>query len=202
VSETLLSRLASIHAEPCWLRFDLGGEWEVDGAQVSRFLQAIDRARTISEALFAGSSNVVAIIETWGIRRPSPRARTFRRLESMGFNPPLTFSQSHHEPGNDPEGREHYFLSGPTTPQDRAVLIWDACAKEIGIEPSSTFISAKPDQFSSRLVDFERGILVHVYDDRGVHVAASRDVLRPLYVQFNGWIQDYERPRIDALFRA
>ena len=45
-------------------------------------------------------------------------------------------------------------------------------------------------------------ILFHLYDDRGVDVvAADRDVLCPLYENFNDWILDYDREKIDLLFK-
>jgi hypothetical protein len=40
-----------------------------------------------------------------------------------------------------------------------------------------------------------------MYDDRGLDVIAnSKDALHGLYHDFNTWILDYDRPRIDATF--
>ncbi|WP_028591566.1 DUF3885 domain-containing protein [Paenibacillus massiliensis] len=43
--------------------------------------------------------------------------------------------------------------------------------------------------------------IFHLYDDRGLDIAAAnRETLRPIYEQYNGWILDYDRDRIDATF--
>jgi len=44
------------------------------------------------------------------------------------------------------------------------------------------------------LVDFDRDILLHVYDDRGVDVTAlDRATLLPLYRSRAEWLLDYDR---------
>ncbi len=59
----------------------------------------------------------------------------------------------------------------------------------------------KPDQFGSLLVDFQRGILVHVYDDRGMDVISSdRHVLEPLYRDFQDQLLDHDRRRMAGVF--
>lgn len=45
-------------------------------------------------------------------------------------------------------------------------------------------------------------ILYHLYDDRGLDVlSGSRKLLLPLYHQFQDWILEYDRERIDYLFQ-
>jgi hypothetical protein len=42
-----------------------------------------------------------------------------------------------------------------------------------------------------------------MYDDRGLDVIASgKDSIRGLYHDFNAWILDYDRPRIDEAFSS
>ena len=197
---------ALFHGAAPGLRFDLGGDWSAETDQITRVLQALDRARAVCEAALDGSQSVLAVIRMWGVRRPSDRNRTFRRLGQMGFHAPLTPSGSFRHPDDDPESRNHFFLSGPTTVADRAVLLWDACGSEMGIEPSSrtvTLANERADQFASLLVDLERGILINVYDDRGVDVIATRgETLQPLYDQFDAWLLDHGRERMDAMFKS
>lgn len=120
---------ALFHSTPFGLRFDLGGDWSVETDRVTRFLQALDRSRTICEAAFAGSESVQAILRLWGHRRPTPRCRTFRRLGMMGFRPSLYFAGAYVEPDDEPPVTRHYFFeSGPVSAADRSVLLWDACA--------------------------------------------------------------------------
>jgi hypothetical protein len=189
------------------LRFDLGGEWPVQGGQVPRMLQALERARVVTEAVFASSEVVDALIIKWGVRRPGARNPAFRRLASMGFRPALRYEGAYRDPEHDddePKMRDYYFLGGPTDPNDRAVLIWDSCGSEIGVEPSSPFISLDgADQFRSLLIDFERGILVNVYDDRGMDVVAlDQETLQPFYGRFGEWLLDYDRAQMAVTFGA
>lgn len=194
---------ALFYEAPYALRFELGGDWEVVGGQVPRMLQAIDRARAVTEAAFAGSMTVEAVVQTWGYRRPGPRNVLFRRLTAMGFGPALHYEGRYRHPDEDPTvPYDHLFLSGATDASDRATLIWDACACEIGIEPSSPLMSVdSSNQFKSLLVDFERGILANVYDDRGMDVLATdREILRALHAEFSHWLLNHDRARMDAMF--
>ncbi len=187
------------------LRFELGGDWDVEGGQVPRMLQALDRARAVTEAVFGESRTVEAVIRTWGRRRTGPRSSTFRRLAAMGFRPKPVYEGRYRHPDDEAgEPYTHFFLAGPTRLSDRATLIWDACASEIGVEPASPLVGVDSiGQFVSLLVDFERGLLVHVYDDRGMDViAVDREALRPLYARFNDWLRDHDRARMDAILAA
>lgn len=50
-------------------------------------------------------------------------------------------------------------------------------------------------------LDSENHILFHPYDDRGADlIAADREKIRCFYDDFNEWILDYDREKIDKLF--
>jgi|ERR1035438_3259949 hypothetical protein len=64
---------------------------------------------------------------------------------------------------------------------------------------------AKTPSVSSRVyfLNPATDVIVHMYDDRGLDViAASREVLIPLYQTFNDWILDFDRERIDKALSA
>lgn len=53
------------------------------------------------------------------------------------------------------------------------------------------------------LFDTNRHIIFHLYDDRGLDVAAiDRETLLLLYQKYNSWILDYDRPKIEKLFEG
>lgn len=53
----------------------------------------------------------------------------------------------------------------------------------------------------SYLADLERGILLHVYDDRGMDVSAlTAAPLLPFYERFDAWLLDSDRERMKAAF--
>jgi hypothetical protein len=51
-------------------------------------------------------------------------------------------------------------------------------------------------------INITRKMIYHLYDDRGCDVIASnKGDLRSLYEELNAWILDYDRERIDQLFK-
>ena len=45
------------------------------------------------------------------------------------------------------------------------------------------------------------GIVFHMYDDRGLDIIApDAAAIRPIYTNFDDWVLDYDRERIDAVF--
>ncbi len=180
---------ALFHALPNALRFDLGGEHSVATDPVRRFLQGIDRARSICRAAFAGSKSVEVVASLYGAaQRGKPERRALRRLDQAGFNSGRLKSLES-IPQNDAgylaehgcDLHRHWFgatLSDPNADIDR--LLWCAIADELPIEPSATL--------DIYFVDFQRRLIAHPYDDRGMDVAAgSPRPLAPIAAKFASW---------------
>jgi len=75
----------------------------------------------------------------------------------------------------------------------RDTLLWTAIVYEMPIRPKAPVLTF--------LVDFDAMVSLHVYDDRGMDVRSlDRDRLEPLYRKFDGWLLDYDRPRMAAAF--
>lgn len=181
---------------PFHLRFELGGEeLGCDDAPVPRFVQALTRARDIREAVFASSSKVWAIVASMVDTSNdffSPKQNSYKSLADFGFratpiaewNAPI-----------DPEG-EDFIWKGYDVSADvasRDALLWNSIAYEMPIEPSSPVLSY--------LVDWESGIMLDVYDDRGMDVIATTvGRLTPFYSKFHNWLLDYDRERMRAVF--
>lgn len=82
-----------------------------------------------------------------------------------------------------------------------------------------TKISFEPDRLLQEIIKADNGgyngfvsnvyfadthnfIVFHLYDDRGADlVAYDKVILRPIYEKFNSWILDYDREKIDVIFR-
>ncbi|WP_459768177.1 DUF3885 domain-containing protein [Alkaliphilus crotonatoxidans] len=46
-------------------------------------------------------------------------------------------------------------------------------------------------------------IIYHLYDDRGLDLISNNKAsLEKLYIKYNSWILDYDRDRINNLFRV
>ena len=52
------------------------------------------------------------------------------------------------------------------------------------------------------LINLSKKLIYHLYDDRGCDVIASdKEDIRFLYEQYNDWILDYDRDKIDGVFK-
>lgn len=51
-------------------------------------------------------------------------------------------------------------------------------------------------------INHDKGIVLNLYDDRGMDViAGNKKALNALYKKHNSWILDYDREKIDAVFK-
>ena len=182
------------------LRFELGGEELGMDMPVPRFLRAFDRARQVARDLFQNSETVVGIVVTWNAEGDlfSPVADSDAALTSAGFDLP-SFREWETELYPEEEIEEErgrsrcraYDLTQSAYGQD--VLLWCAIACEMPIQPA---VPAR-----SYLADLNRGIILHVYDDRGMDVTAlEAEALLALYRERNDWLLDYDRDRMSAAF--
>jgi len=187
---------SAFKGSPFHLRFELGGEYlRCQDAPVPRFVQALTRARKIREAVFANSSQVSAIVGSMVDTSNdffSLAPNSYKRLADSGFRAtpiaewlaPL-----------DPEGEDFIWKAFDVTADvaSRDVLLWNSIAYEMPIEPNSPVLSY--------LVDLERGILLNVYDDRGMDIiATTAGLVTSYYTTFDSWLLDYDRERMRAVF--
>jgi hypothetical protein len=187
------------------LRFELGGETFSNLTQpVPRFLQALDRARTIAAATFPADGPLVGVVGYWPLGdfelfhpAATPGETGLDDLGRMGFPtgaPMATWTAI--PPGFGEEDGvvwswNAYDLADRTDLRD--VILWAAVAKEMAVAPKAPI--------AGYLYDPERQVLMHVYDDRGMDLTAlDAGRLDQAYRQFNDWLLDYDRPRIDAIF--
>lgn len=182
------------------LRFDLGGDLPMGPL---RFLQAIDRARTVAEAVFEGSVQLTAVVGHYGGERRSRRdLASFMRLREIGFDHPFGL------PDKVPQGDEGHIAEfgedlcqywyAADFPNNRAglsALLWTSVAREMPITPKARWLDVY-------IADFDRGLVLHAYDDRGMDVVATqRGLIEPLYRSFNAWLLGHDREAIEEKFR-
>lgn len=186
---------------PYWLRFELGGEaFGCADAPVPRFVQALGRSRAIRDAVFADTLRLWAVVASKA--DPSqdffaPSSDGFEALSSFGFKGNAISEWRAKLNPDEPEQREEDFVwrvfdvTSDIASQD--ALLWSSLAYEMPIEPKSPVVSY--------LLDLKRGILLHVYDDRGMEVVAlAAAPLLPFYNKFDAWLLDYDREHMRATF--
>lgn len=186
------------------LRFELayGGEYK-NGDHIPSFLQAIDRARAIREAVLPDVHKITVLLSHPGLKRNKTKKRHVKsELCGLGLNDPVieyvgTVAQEDQFEIADTGGDRyrHWFIFRPSTPADIDRLIWGRIALDL------YWLKSRLEAVQVYMLDLERKIILQVYDDRGMDVVATRvQPLRPFYRKFSNWILDYDRERIDKVF--
>ncbi len=187
---------------PYWLRFELGGEeLSNQDAPAPRFVQALSRSRAICDAVFAQTRQLWAIVTTYRDNSTdffAPVDDAFEVLFKIGFKSSAAHEWNAALNPDDPDEHERDFVwrafDITADIPSRDALLWCSLAYEMPVQPKCPVIVY--------LVDSERGILFHVYDDRGMDVIAlSAATLLPHYEEFDGWLLDYDRDRMKAAFQ-
>lgn len=182
------------------LRFELG-----DGADgvAGRFMQASVRARTIAATAFAGSESLSAITcSFWGPSQEARIIRARRTLKKLGFGAAFVDDEPTAVNDQDPLktiGEDCYFrwsmAEFQNAPSAIDALLWVAIGAEMAVRPAAAWVGL------IYIVDFEKRIALHAYDDRGMDVVAmDAGAIRPLYDRFGSWLLDYDRVRMDRRF--
>ncbi len=182
---------------PIGIRFELGDP-QLPFAEKRLYVrQAADRAIALYEHLHAGDDELL-IVTNVNVP-PPPSNRPWRRLNV--YRDRIRSRQAirnlrHYTLPNvfGEEGQTHRFVLECRSRDFRhAGLIRAICNQEMGFKPATFH-----DVF---WINTTRQTIFHVYDDRGCDViAASRDVLRPVYRACGDWILAYDRERIDSVF--
>lgn len=184
------------------LRFELGAPHEMGPV---RFIQAMDRARAVASFVFSKSSNLTVVVPFSGqYDQTSLPRETLKTLKSLDFSGEIAAidrieTADLGECWDLEEGCYRFLCSLHLPNREDQILpfIWAAVAEEMRIGPHYSSIA------KSYIVDPESGVVLHIYDDRGMDViAVGPHTLRPCYEQFNDWLLDYGRDQMDATFSS
>jgi hypothetical protein len=73
-------------------------------------------------------------------------------------------------------------------------LLKAICNQDLGIKPSIIH--------NVYFIDQNSKTIFHVYDDRGCDLlATSPEAIRDIYNKYSNWILDYDRNKIDEVFK-
>jgi hypothetical protein len=190
----------AFRSSPFRLRFELGGETLGIEAPVPRFVQAYGRARQIATEVFEQSRTVWGIVAAWpatakGIFPPAPEG--FQALAAAGFSAPAKaqWTAPPYPGAEDEEAAAVEWRAFDLTENlaARDVLLWCSASYEMEISPKA--------QILAYLADLERGILLRVYDDRGMDLTAlTPEPLLHLYRARTEWLLNYDRERMRTAF--
>ncbi|WP_291425336.1 DUF3885 domain-containing protein [Deinococcus sp.] len=175
------------------LRFALsGGE-----TRVAQFLQAIDRARTVLDAAFAGAEELTVILQLWDETPENHQQpgklwqKAGASLRELGITPPTPEIRALSRPDEITRVFFAFRLPNARLPE----LLWGVLAADFGFSASLSarlFLAAP-----------ELGMLACPYDSRGMDIIGPNAArLAQLYAEFNGWLLDYDRAQMDTFFGA
>ncbi|ROT97054.1 DUF3885 domain-containing protein [Altererythrobacter sp. FM1] len=190
-------------ASPYRLRFELD-DGEHSGRYVTMFTRSYDRARKLAR-LALPSDSIVGIIAACSEPSKEMAAEwlgwttgtAFEHLAELGVSTeaPLAEWAGSWRPDDeeDPEAEAWTQRAVSLTWEQADILLWNQIAHDLGVAPRAPVFA--------KFVDLARGLCVNAYDDRGMDVTClNKAPLEELYVQCSGWLLDYDRERMAAVF--
>ncbi|MEN3794462.1 DUF3885 domain-containing protein [Fulvimarina sp. MAC3] len=185
---------------PFGLRFELGGDLPMGPL---RFMQALDRARSVARALFSGSETLIAVVSINGEDCLTKRQSTsIQQLKRIGF--PHRFELASKVAQNDQDhiaefGRDmvrHCHVAEFANDEASVfALLWASVGREMDVQPKARWLD------TIHLADIKKKLALTAYDDRGMDVVGpdARE-LSSLYRTFNPWLLDHDRAVMDTKF--
>jgi hypothetical protein len=182
------------------LRFELGGEEFGIDRPMRRFLQAHGRSEAIAQTFFENSSEIHVLLSSYGTEQP--KKKRFRPFKRCGIKR-SRFKHFSKTPQHDDwhiaefgsDRFRHWDIAKLEDKKTVSEIIWLAIASEMAVEPKLDGSS------SAYLLDVSRGLLLHVYDDRGMDIVASEAApLRELFRKFKPWLLEHDLPSMSAKF--
>ena len=182
------------------LRFELGGERNPTSRPLKRFIQAFARADVISTELFENSQSLWLLSSSYGDAMPKKKRLKPYKLSGL---PRSSFRYLGATPQKDEDhikafGSDVFRHWDATEIGDRDHLrgvLWLALGSELGIRPT---VHAQV-----YIVDFDRSIALHPYDDRGMDVVSmDKKHLSGLYETRKSWLFEHDISHMNAVFEV
>lgn len=181
------------------LRFELGGEEWGSNHPIRRFLQAYTRATQIAEIIFQKPDQVHALVSSFGnSEASSPDFSRLRLVLPTILRSAFAYRMDYSCDDSDLDDDTFTYWHEVQLNERMRIneLLWMCCAVDMVIKPSC-------EGFDIFLVDFEKAIVLHAYDDRGLDIVAmEQSALFPLYNTLKEWLFDYDMARMRATFEG
>ena len=165
------------------------------------FIQAMERSKKLFEDIFHESENIYVNL-IFSREKNSYKAKPYLPLLECGFSLPddherkiVKISKSQmDEYGFIPGYWYQYDFKVKMNDLNVHALLWAVMSAELSIKPSANIVAVY-------FVDFEREIIFHPYDDRGLDIIASdKNTLLPIYKKYRDWIVEWNLEEIQEKF--
>jgi hypothetical protein len=174
------------------LRFELGGDHS-NGSD-ERISQATQRAVALFRHVFSVADPLILIINDWDWA-----GREMWPSEPAGHLLSLI--------GGQPGGQQFEEIVGPAAGSSYHRLITPALVRDLDYRRIFEGITNREQGRLPRInesvyfVSAARGLVFHMYDDRGCLIYADApEKLQSLYAERQAWLVDFHRARFDAMF--
>jgi hypothetical protein len=192
---------------PIGIRFEIGPDsipiW-LDRKNVkfneNYFIEAASRATAIFNEIFDDENEIAIIYKIFSDgRRKIRKNSTFFRLLGHPDTFRIEYSRQRSPQDTVDWGARSYHWKIATVITKYGQI---KHADFINYAINSDFrIRTRRFQEPCVFINLSKGIIVDLYDDRGMDVIAKQtDVIQSLYHKFNDWILNYDRSKIDSIF--
>lgn len=187
---------------PIGIRFELGVYLNDEDDRGDYMQEAYRRAIGLFEAVHDMDDEILVVVDVYDygvFKRFTPKVKVFKRYvkqKAVRFKMtqmiiPFVY------PEDDEEGicKTHRFtLKCKREDLKYQALLRAICNQDMGFSPRI--------YHRVYFINLKKSTIFHVYDDRGCDLlAASSCTIRNIYEQYNDWILDYDRERIDLVFQ-
>jgi hypothetical protein len=186
------------------IRFEISAPW-VSYYEKEHLKQAFDRAITLFKQVFADSDEMLLVTDVTSTRedlflqrRPLNVYRKYITEKERRYK--LRYQRFD---GECDEGMTtHRFVLACGKNEIRYVPLLKAICYEDFMHPTTILKNNPQSGYEIYFINLTRKLIYHLYDDRGCDIiAANKETLRFLYEEYNEWILDYDRDRINQVFK-
>ncbi len=187
---------ALFYTWPIGIRFDLGGR----ARSAEDFAKVQRRATALFEAIFIPGDACIVVSQDWPDGDTPNHGQThllmlsdFAVKQAVGLLQP-----SGHVRIQEVDGDETSSYTLTWFEQSARDFRYDSILAGIANADHARFPALSGKVY---FVNPRTNVIMHMYDDRGLDIIAqTKPTLTPLYRNFDSWILDYDRNRIDTLF--
>ncbi len=179
------------------LRFELNTK----GSCVEMFTSAYNRSRKLLEHTFKNSDELYVLVRFYSYSPDdNKQSKAIRPLKRCGFELPEQYLVEKYsyicfadEEDEYQEWHHEYLLLIEINNRNYLAILWAICSKDLGIKPS-----AKVEAY---FIDFQRQIIAHPYDDRGIDmIATKKEAIEFLYKNYYHWLLNYDLELMQRTF--
>jgi hypothetical protein len=181
------------------IRFELGVEWkrEYDYPNNPYIQGCYKRVITLFEALHSLTDDIIIVIDVIDFDKGKNIKHKLKNFSNY-VERSLLYRLQHQiflEDDIDGTYKTHRFTLNCKTFEFKYIHLLKAiCNQDLGIKPSIIH--------NVYFINQNSKTIFHVYDDRGCDLlATSPEAIRDIYNKYSNWILDYDRNKIDEVFK-